>query len=256
MVNLLVEAVRHNEFAVYYQPIFDIRQPIMVGAEALLRWNNSVLGQVSPGKFIPLAEKTGQIIYIGEWVLEQVCRQINLWQRTGYRVVPIAVNISVKQLEQAKFAQRVIEIIEKHNVAPSSIELEITESVSSGDLVTIIRNIKELKSYGIKISMDDFGIGFSSLGQLSRLELDKLKIDKIFIDGLLSAEKRQNLVKSIIAMARSLDLTVVAEGIETDKQLLCLQQLGCQLGQGYLFSRPLPPKEIEVLFASKRETSP
>ncbi len=251
MVNLLVDAVRHDEFSVYYQPIFDIRRPDMVGAEALLRWNNAILGQVSPAKFIPLAEKTGQIIRIGEWVLEQVCRQINLWQCSGYRAVPVSVNISVKQLEQAGFAQRVIEIIKRHNVAPSSIELEITESVSSGDLAVILKNIQELKKYGIKISMDDFGIGFSSLGQLARLELDKLKIDKIFIDDL-TVSKRQKLVKSIIAMARSLDLTVVAEGIETNRQLVCLQELGCQLGQGYLFSKPLPPKEIEVLFKSKK----
>ena len=161
--------------------------------------------------------------------------------------MPVAVNISVKQLEQTDFVRKVIEIIEKYNLKPNTLELEITESISSGDIFTIVKNLKELKKYGLKISMDDFGTGFSSLGQLDLFELDKLKIDKIFIDDLMKLSKKQNLVKSIIALAKSLDLQVVAEGIETSEQYHYLKQIGCQQGQGYLFSKPLKPEEIEKL---------
>ncbi len=251
LANLLTKAIDNGELTIYYQPIFNISNlKNIVGLEALLRWENPVLGKVPPDKFIPAAEKTGYIIYIGQWVLEQVCKQINLWKQKSTYIVPIAVNISVEQLEQTSFSQKVIEIMEKYNVSPSNIELEITESVSTGDLSTIVRNLKQLKKYGIKISMDDFGTGFSSLGQINLFEVDKLKIDKIFIDDLLSIKKKQNLVKSIIAMAKSLSLTVVAEGIETNEQLLCLKQFGCHLGQGYLLSKPLSVDEIETLLSS------
>jgi diguanylate cyclase (GGDEF)-like protein/PAS domain S-box-containing protein len=251
LANQLMEAVPNNELYIVYQPIFDIKQPgLIVAAEALLRWNNSILGMVSPDKFIQIAEKTGQIISIGEWVLEQVCKQISIWQSECFHVVPIAVNVSVKQLEQIEFAQNFIEIIKKHNVKYSYIELEITESVSSGDTFTIVKNIKELKKYGIRISMDDFGTGFSSLGNLDLFELDKLKIDKIFINGMVNVSKKQKIVKSIIAMAKSLGLIVVAEGVETEEQRVYLEELGCLLGQGYLVSCPLSAKEMESFLSS------
>lgn len=248
LTNSLVMAMDKKELAVYYQPIFDIKQEKnIMAAEALLRWNNPDLGMVPPDKFIPLAEETGQIIPIGLWVLEEVCKQINLWKCAGYELVPIAVNISVKQLEQMDFADMVIEIMKRNDIDPRYIELEITESVSTGDIATIVKNLKALKENEIKISMDDFGTGFSSLGQLDLFQLDKLKIDKIFIDDLVNVSKRKSLVKSIIAMAESLDLMVVAEGIETIEQLSYLKELGCQLGQGYLFSKPIPVEMMEKL---------
>lgn len=248
LANQLVDAIPNNEFAVYYQPIIEINQQDRIaGAEALLRWHNQNLGFVSPSAFIPVAEKTGQIISIGEWVIKQVCLQIIDWQNKGYNVVPISINISVKQLELIDFASIVIQIIKKNNINPSLIELEITESVSSGDIVTIIKNLKELKMSGIKISMDDFGTGFSSIAQLDLFELDKLKIDKSLIEDLRNIVKRQKLINSIIAMAGSLDLLVVAEGIETKEQLSYLKEIGCQLGQGYIFSKPVPAEEIEKM---------
>lgn len=248
LANQLVGAISNKELAVYYQPIFDIKhQSNIVGAEALLRWKNPVLGMIPPNEFIPLAEKTGQIIVIGEWVLEQVCKQISLWQYSGCHVIPISVNVSVKQLEQLGFSQVVLDIINRNSVGTNIIELEITESVSSGELNTIVNNLKELKSNGIRISMDDFGTGFSSLGQLDLFELDKLKIDKIFIDDIVFVSKRQSLVKSIIALAKSLGLTVVAEGIETKEQLSYLKEMGCQLGQGFLISEPLKAEEMKAL---------
>jgi len=248
IANLLTRAITNGEMNIHYQPIFDIKDPQhFVLIEALLRWENPVLGNVAPDKFIPLAEKTGYIIYIGEWVIKHVCRQIESWEQAGYRVLPVSINVSVKQLEQLDFSKRVLEIIREYNIEPDKIELEITESVSSGDIATIVKNLKELKKQGIKISMDDFGTGFSSLSQIAKFELDKLKIDKIFVDGLLNFSKKQNLVKSIIAMARSLSLAVVAEGIETNEQLMCLRKLGCDLGQGNLLSKPLPASEIEKI---------
>ena len=209
-----------------------------------------MLGNVAPNKFIPLAEKTGYIIYIGEWVLRQVCKQIKSWDQAGYRILPVAINVSVKQLEQLDFSKRVMEIVKEYGVKPTRIELEITESVSSGDIRTIVKNIRHLKEAGFKISMDDFGAGFSSLGQIDQFELDKLKIDKIFIDGLLKFSKRQNLVKSIIAMAKSLSLTVVAEGIETEEQLMYLKEFGCNLGQGYFLAGPCRQRNRKNFSAS------
>lgn len=252
--NHLVEAINNDEFSIYYQPIFNIEENgDVVGAEALLRWTNPTLGNVSPANFIPLAEKTGQILVIGEWVLRQVCKQINSWNEKGYKTIPISVNISVKQLEQAGFSDMIIRVLEISGVGFDAIELEITESVSSGELITIVDNLKELKNRGIKISMDDFGTGFSSLGQLDMFELDKLKIDKVFIDDIVELATTQGLVKSIIAMADSLGLCVVAEGVETQEQLFYLKEIGCKLGQGYLFSKPLPAKEVEVFLKLEKD---
>ncbi|ABR47647.1 diguanylate cyclase/phosphodiesterase with PAS/PAC and GAF sensor(s) [Alkaliphilus metalliredigens QYMF] len=246
LANHLVEAIVNNELTIHFQPIFEIdNQSVVVGAEALLRWENPVLGMVSPMKFIPIAEQTGQIILVGKWVLEQVCRQIKQWKEKGLRIVPISVNISARQLEQAGFTQMLIDIMKKHNIESSLIELEITESISLGEFPVIIKNLKQITQYGVKISMDDFGTGYSSLGQLGLLQLDKLKIDKIFIDEITKGHKKRNLVEAIIAMANSLDLVVVAEGIETVEQLLYLQEMGCQLGQGYLFSKPVDSSSFE-----------
>lgn len=251
ITNYLASAIDNKEFTVNYQPIFDIEFKEIMGAEALLRWNNPILGGIPPDKFIPLAEKTGQIVHIGKWVVEEVCRQINLWESNDTFISPISINISVKQFEQKDFGQMLIDILKKYKIASNNIELEITESIATGEISIILENIKILKMYGIKISMDDFGTGFSSLGQLDNFELDKLKIDKIFIDDLVNTSKRQNLVKSIIAMADSLDLTVVAEGIETQGQLCHLKKLGCKLGQGYLFSKPLTANDMEKFVKSQ-----
>ncbi|MFA5527090.1 MAG: EAL domain-containing protein [Peptostreptococcales bacterium] len=245
--NYLPGAMANKELSIHFQPIYDIKKSVIVGAEALLRWESPILGKVLPGNFIPIAEKTGQIVVIGEWVIKEVCKLLRAWNRKGYGMIPISINISVKQLEQMGFSKIVKAILFEYDVNPENIELEITESVSSGNMNIIIENLKDLKRSGIKISMDDFGTGFSSLGQLDLFGLDKLKIDKIFINDLTTVSKKQKLVKTIIGMANSLDLLVVAEGIETDEQLFYLKQIGCELGQGYLFSKPLPVNEMEVI---------
>ncbi len=248
IANYLARANLNQEFHLCYQPIYSLDfQNTLVGAEALLRWNSPALGNIAPDEFISLAERTGHILNIGDWVLEQVCRSIWVWKQKSYRIVPISINISVKQMEQSDFYQKVLRILNKYQLEAFHIELEITESVSSGELGTIVNNLRELKSSGVKISMDDFGTGFSSLGQIERYELDKLKIDKGFIRDIVSTSKKQNLVKSIIAMAKGLDLTVVAEGIETLEQLNYLKSYGCHMGQGFLLSRPLLQMDFEEI---------
>ncbi len=253
LANYLFGAITNSELTVCFQPIFEINEVRIVGAEALLRWHSPILGNIPPDRFISIAEKTGQIIVIGEWVIKEVCSQMHIWKDKGYRLFPISINLSVKQLEQPNFSKTAMDIIKSENINPGLIEFEITESVSSGDITQIVNNIKELKRNGIKISMDDFGTGFSSLGQLDIFELDKLKIDKIFIDDLVTGARRQNLVKSIIAMAKSLNLVTVAEGIETCEQLCQLKGLGCQLGQGFIFSKPLTAADIESLLYQEKK---
>ena len=245
--NYLTNSISNNELSIHYQPIFNLKDCTeIVGLEALLRWTNATLGNVPPAVFIPLAEKSGQIVSIGEWVLDRVCKQIKFWEMKGYQIIPISVNISVKQLEQIGFSSKVISILNNYNIDSNVIELEITESVSSGDITTIVDNLKDLKAFGMTISMDDFGTGFSSLGQLDFFELDKIKIDKFFIDDIIQVNKKQRLLESIVSLGNSLELTIVAEGIETRDQLTYLNTLDCQLGQGYLISKPLPPGEAEI----------
>lgn len=248
--NFLVEAVERNELSMCYQPIMDISTGIIKGIEALMRWNNSILGDVRPDRFIKVAEKTGLIYKIGEWSFREVCKQIRTWNLIGIREIQVSVNVSIKQLEKEGFAESYIKIANDYGVTPASIEIEITESVSTGDVDQIVKNLRALKSRGFTIAMDDFGTGFSSLGQLDVFELDKLKIDKIFIDGIVSDIRKQNLVKAIIAMAGSLNLSVVAEGIEDEKQLSFLKKFGCELGQGYLFSKPLVKDKLEDFYRS------
>ncbi len=248
LANYLASGISNNEFYMNYQPIYNIENNDLVGFEALIRWENPVLGKVPPDTFIPIAEDTGHILSIGELVLKEVCKQIKCWESSDLIILPVAINVSVKQLELIDFSKMVKEILDKYHIDYSLIDIEITESVSSGNLPIILKNINKLKKMGIKISMDDFGTGFSSLAQLGLMELDKLKIDKVFIEDIVNVKKRQNLVKAIIVMAKSLDLTVIAEGIETNDQLEILKSLGCEMGQGYLYSKPLSPIEIEKFY--------
>lgn len=248
VANYLVDAVNKRELHMCYQPIIDLASGKVKGIEALMRWVNKDLGNVPPDKFIKVAEKTGQIHVIGDWGFDEVCKQMKKWQKKGMKNIHVSVNVSIKQLENKNFANRCIQIMKKHDIPAKYIELEITESVSSGDLDTIVSNLKIFKEFGCTVAMDDFGTGFSSLGQFEVFELDKLKIDKIFIHGMVSDLKKQKLVKAIIAMASSLNLSVVAEGIEDERQLQFLQNMGCEYGQGYLFSKPLQKEMFEEYY--------
>ncbi|GAB6085345.1 sensor domain-containing protein [Alkaliphilus crotonatoxidans] len=245
IANYLNQAIEEGEYSLLYQPIFDLNNHQILGAEALLRWENKDLGMVPPDKFIPIAENTGQIWRIGEWVMETVLAQLKSWLDSGYRLIPIAINISVKQLEQEDFHGVLKDKLMRNKIPVKYLELEITESVSTGNLEVIMNNLAELTRVGFKISMDDFGTGYSSLGHINLFQLDKIKIDKVFIHDLKRSSKQREIIKAIITMAKSLEMKVVAEGIETREQYEILSEIGCDLGQGYFLSKPIKKAVFE-----------
>jgi EAL domain-containing protein (putative c-di-GMP-specific phosphodiesterase class I) len=221
-------------------------QPI--GAEVLLRWIHPVLGMVSPVQFIPLAEETGMIVSIGYWVLQQACAQLKQWESDPLKhELVLAVNVSVRQFREADFVQQVQRLITDSCICPSYLKLEITESMLAYDVESIIITMLQLKAIGLKFSMDDFGTGYSSLTSIKRLPLDQLKIDQSFVRDILHDEHDKAIVRTIIAMAQSMRLNIIAEGVETEAQRSLLAIKGCTNYQGYLFSKPLPLKEFDAL---------
>lgn len=240
-------AVERNEFTVYYQPRLNCSTGQITGVEALVRWNHPTRGLVSPLDFIPAAEETGLIVPIGEWVTKAACAQKKAWQQAGLPSVTMAVNASARQLAQPDLVDTIVRIIRKADVDPTAIELELTESVAMKDADTTIKIFSEFKRNGIQICIDDFGTGYSSLNYLKRFPIDKLKIDKSFVEFCSSEPDDKAIVEAIIAVAHSLKLTVVAEGVETEEQLGLLKGLNCDEWQGYYCSRPVPGHEMAVL---------
>ncbi|MFD1708168.1 putative bifunctional diguanylate cyclase/phosphodiesterase [Siminovitchia sediminis] len=245
----LKQALHHNEFELYYQPQVHLNSRKIVGVEALLRWRHPELGPISPYEFIPAAENSGMIIPIGNWVIQEACRQIRLWQAAGIRI-KIAVNVSALQFEDHQFIELIHESLNKNLLPPKYLELEITESVMQkiNQSFTVIR---KLKNIGIKVSIDDFGTGYSSLSVLSSLPIDVVKIDKSFVQKMVDHPNTASVVKTIIEMGNNLDFGLIAEGIETEEQANFLLQNGCSLGQGYLYSPPLSQVEIEGLLSKE-----
>lgn len=239
----LRRALENDEFIMYYQPQFNFGTDKIVGVEALIRWNHPELGLVSPSEFIPIAEETGLIIPIGTWVLQTACRQNKDWHTAGFSHIHMSVNISVHQLKHKDFFKMVKQALIESGLEPKFLELEITESIMQ-DINESTKIINALKKIGVKISIDDFGTGYSSLSILRYLPIDTLKIDQSFITGILCDLNTSAIVKTIIDMGRNLKLCVIAEGIESQEQAYFLNQNRCFLGQGYLFCRPMPPKEI------------
>jgi diguanylate cyclase (GGDEF)-like protein len=247
--NNLRRALERDEFEVYYQPKINTNTGKIVGTEALLRWRHPELGLVSPTEFIPLAEETGLIVPIGEWVLRTACVQNNLWKNEGFDL-HLAVNLSARQFQQLNLADTIIGIIKETEFHPSYLNLEITESSIMKNAESAIEILGELKKAGIKISIDDFGTGYSSLGYLKRLPIDVLKIDKSFIRDATTNPDDTALVMAIIMLAHNLRLTVVAEGVETEEQLDFLRRLGCDEWQGYLYSKPVSPDIFRKLLTT------
>ena len=210
----------------------------MVGAEALIRWQHPQQGMVSPAQFIPLAEETGLIAPMGEWVIDEACRQIAAWRQAGKSPIKIAVNLSSRQF-RLDLPQAVERVLKHYDVAAGWLELELTESMLMRDAEDVIRMMEGLKGIGISLSLDDFGTGFSSLSYLKRFPIDKLKIDQSFVRGIPDDSKDMAITRSIIDLAQHLKLKVLAEGVETTAQSDFLQQAGCEQVQGFLFSRPL-----------------
>ncbi|MBK8395411.1 MAG: EAL domain-containing protein [Leptospiraceae bacterium] len=238
-------AIEKNELSLQYQPQINMEDNSLVGAEALLRWNNSQLGSVSPAKFIPIAEENGMIFPIGEWILTEVCAQIKKWQKLDFQAPRISVNISVKQLEQGNLFNFVKKLIQETEIQASNLELEITESIIMHKTNHNIEILDGLKSCGIQLSVDDFGTGYSSLKYLTRLPIHKLKIDQSFVREIGKDTNEETVIISIIALAKSLGFSVIAEGVETLEHKSFLLKHGCPIAQGYLFSKSLSP---EVFF--------
>ncbi len=241
-------AMERQELFLLYQPQVDIKTGSIIGVEALLRWRSPEYGIVNPTEFIPVAETSGLIVPIGEWVLRTACLQCVEWQRKGMAGVCISVNLSVRQFQQVTLKDRIESILMETKLEPSLLELEITESIAMKDLESAIYTMKELSRLGIKLSLDDFGTGYSSLNYLKKLPIDTLKIDKSFLCELTEGSNEDAIAQAIIHLSHSMNLTVVAEGVESQGQLEFLKQNNCDRAQGYLFGVPLTPEEFENMY--------
>ncbi len=242
-------AAERGELLLHYQPKVSAADGRLGGFEALLRWQHPELGMVAPGQFIPLAEESGLIVPIGQWVLEEACRQQRAWLDAGFDVPPLAVNLSAHQLAQPDIVATVAAAIERHHLAPGLIELELTETMLMRDVDRTIRTLVRLREMGVRLSIDDFGTGYSSLSYLKRLPVQALKIDKSFVQDIGADGEAVKLAAAIIALAHSMDLHVIAEGVETEAQREYLARHGCDQFQGYYFDRPMPAEEFALRLA-------
>lgn len=243
----LQAALENGEFQLYYQPQIELETGQIIGAEALLRWRSPTRGFVSPGEFIPLAEKTGFILPLGDWVLRTVCAQIKAWEAAGIDPIRIAVNLSSEQFNQSTLSDEIAEILEQSGIAPHYLEVELTESLLVQDIDATIERMKALRAISISIAIDDFGTGYASLGYLQHFPFNVLKIDRCFVENIDQNSRNAAIVNAVIQMAHDLDLDVVAEGVETTAERQFLKQHGCDSFQGYLISKPLPADEFAEL---------
>jgi diguanylate cyclase (GGDEF)-like protein/PAS domain S-box-containing protein len=254
--NCLRRALDRDEFRLHFQPRVDLQSGDIVGMEALLRWQKSDGELVAPGAFVPILEETGLILPVGDWVLRQACHQLNEWQSAGLSCVPVAVNLSPRQLRNRAFPERVGQLIAQYRIDPSLLELEITETSLMRDPDEAVRLLSEIRRPGVRIAIDDFGTGYSSLAYLKRFPLDYLKIDRSFVRDLTSSPGDASIVRTIITMAHELGLRVVAEGVETQAQLDFLASHGCEEAQGFLFSRPVEHGAAFKMLAGRKLHDP
>jgi predicted signal transduction protein with EAL and GGDEF domain len=248
----LQRSVNAGEFELHYQPIVELRTGRIASVEALVRWRHPERGLVYPDKFIAVAEETGLIVPLGRLVLGLACRQVRRWQMLGHDDLGVCVNLSAKQLASRHLTKEVAAALNDARLHPSSLTLEITESVLMLDSQGVIARLEELKDLGVRIAVDDFGTGYSSLNYLRQFPVDSLKIAKPFIDGLGKGAEEERLAAAILRIGATLGLTIVAEGIEEQQQRTILRKLKCQYGQGYLFSRPVPAIDLEPLLSGAR----
>jgi len=245
----LRRALERNEFKLHYQPQIDSTSGAIIGAEALLRWHHPERGLISPADFIPLLEDTGMIIPVGEWVLRTACKQASMWQDSGIPPICMSVNLSTRQLDTPDFAAFVSQALRDTGLGPEYLELEITESMLIQNAEKTIEIMRAIKETGVSFAMDDFGTGYSSLSYLKRFPIKTLKIDRAFVSNMTEDSDDEAIVKTIIAMAHTLNLEVIAEGVETAEQVALLQKHACRLMQGYYYSKPQPADEFASLHA-------
>lgn len=243
------KALKNDEFMVYYQPQIDLKSGKIAGMEALIRWEHPEKGFISPNEFIPLAEATGEIHSIGRFVLKTVCKQKKEWESKGYPPVVVSVNISGLSLTRGDLAEEIQEMLERYDVDGQGIRIEVTETSLMDDMDLAVRTLLKIKELGVKIALDDFGTGYSSLTYLKQLPIDAVKIDREFIKNIKDKGQKEIIVEIVVQIAEALNLEVVAEGIETQEQLAYVLGSRCEQAQGYLFSKPLRPEEIEKVLA-------
>jgi EAL domain-containing protein (putative c-di-GMP-specific phosphodiesterase class I) len=246
----LERAIRSDELVMFYQPEIDLRTNRIIGFEALVRWKHARRGLLPPGEFIPLAEETGLIIPLGEWGLAEACRQLVEWRHAAseqLQTARMSVNLSARQLGQPDLVQRIQHILSQTGLSAPSLRLEVTESSLISDAPTAQKNMLALEKLGVGLHMDDFGTGYSSLDYLQRFPFDTLKIDRSFVRNITWDRDSQLIVSSILSLARSFGMDVVAEGIEDEEQLEELRTMGCPCGQGFYFAKPMDPASIDTL---------
>jgi diguanylate cyclase (GGDEF)-like protein len=245
----MYRAIQRCEFILHYQPQYDLVSGMMVGVEALVRWRHPVKGMIAPGEFIPIAEESGMIIQIGDWVLEEACRQNKAWQDAGLPPMPVSVNLSIRQFVQQDLSSKVASVLEKTGLKPEYLDLEITESMTM-DTGHVSRCLLELTDMGVGISVDDFGTGYSSFHYLKNFPIDRLKIDRSFVRDIQQDPSDAEIVAAIIAMAHNLNIQVIAEGVENEEQMEFLRKHRCDEMQGYFWSPPVSSAAIEQMLGA------
>ena len=245
LLSAMRAALAHRDFTLSYQPQFDLRTGRLIGAEALIRWRHAELGQISPARFIPLAERSGLIIPIGDWVLQEACAQAQRWRAAGWTDLTISVNVSPVQFRRGSVEASVAQALDDSGLPSTNLELELTESLLIQDSLTLAESLASLRRMGVRFAIDDFGTGYSNLAYLKRFEVERLKIDQTFVRRLTDDVQDQAIVRAIVQMAASLNLFTVAEGVEDGATLALLGDLGCQQGQGFHWSPAVPAAEFE-----------
>ena len=258
--NSLRLAIQRNEFVLHYQPIISLDNSTLVGFEALIRWQHPTRGFISPVEFIPIAEDTGLILDIGEWLLREACQQLQQWQQEfafnpQVASLKMSINLASQQLQEPLFIDKLDEILQETGLDGNSLGLEITESVLIEPGGSVQKTLNQIRNRNIKLSIDDFGTGYSSLSYLRRFPIDNLKIDRSFIEQMNSDVENFEIVRLIITLAKTLGMDAISEGVETTQQLKQLKDLGCELGQGFLFAKPLTPQDVEALLAQYPQTA-
>ncbi|BBF43191.1 diguanylate cyclase/phosphodiesterase with PAS/PAC sensor(s) [Lachnospiraceae bacterium KM106-2] len=247
----LRSAIERDEFVLHYQPQIDLRNGRLFGFEALLRWNHPTRGMLHPDKFIALAEETGVIVQIGRWVLLESCTQLKEWQDKGYQV-KMSVNFSARQFMDADVIRMVQDVIHETSIDPTGLEIEVTEAIALRDIDFAVNTIQKIRDMGIQVSLDDFGIGYTSMKFLKLLPVNNLKIDKSFLYSLMEDASDQKIIAAIIGLAQALGLVVVAEGVENEEQVAFLTNAGCDIVQGYWYSKPIPKEEAEDYIQARK----
>jgi predicted signal transduction protein with EAL and GGDEF domain len=248
----LRKAVESRDFRLNYQPLVSLADGKMVGAEALIRWRDAELGDISPAEFVPIAEESGLIVGLGDWVIHEACRHRKEWRALGIDVPPVSLNMAGVQLRQLGCVDDLLEVLGEYGVSAAEIEIEVTETGLLDTSAVSRENLVRMRNAGIRIALDDFGVGFSSLAHLRDLPIHRLKIDRSFTVECMRDARTLTIVKAVVEMARSLGITVTAEGIETQAQQTWMQHLGCDSAQGYLFARPMTAEDYLKLFIDRR----